>query len=628
MNIYHLDQINFLKLFDRNDIKIEEKQEVACAMLRLNILSAIQNAGSGHLGTSFSALEIMLSSIMHLENYKLDNNHFFSSKGHDVPALYACYEALGKLPNKSLTKLRRLNGLPGHPDVATKNILFNTGSLGMGLSKANGWLCGHKYAKQNAQIIVLIGDGEFQEGQNFEALMYLQNHKDLNPLIIMDANKIQSDTWVNKVKSFESLRQKIEAFGLNFIELDGHNLTALNEAYSQHFCSESQGASFILANTIKGKGVPFAETSTSFEELELYGYHSGAMSESEFDKANDVLKTKINQLFEKYSISSELKPKSFKKSIGPQASVEQHNLLLEYTSASVNFLKQNANNVALNADLVKDAGSLEIKRQLPGQFFEFGIAEQDMVSFASGLAASGLIPWCHSFACFLTTRAQEQIFNFCSENRKGIFVGALAGPIPAGPGHSHQMVRDLSIMSSMPNLRVFEPVSLKMVRDIFNKQKDFVESLYIRLANCNLNLRKFSELVTPPAGDLAPIIPIKEQTQKIVILQGAILVSEVISILEEFENRNNIAVFAAVWLSDISEGFLKLLQDKDVYIFETSVHDGDYASRISLNLSEKSILPSSFFRRGLSNLPECGQNEEVLRFHLLDGNSILETVTK
>ena len=205
MNIYHFDQMNFSKLFIRNDMTIEEKQEVACAMLRLNILSAIQNAGSGHLGTSFSALEIMLSSIMHLENFKLENSHFFSSKGHDVPALYACYEALGRLPNKALTQLRKLDGLPGHPDVNTENILFNTGSLGMGLSKANGWLSGHKNTSQNSQIIVLIGDGEFQEGQNFEALMYLQNHKELNPLIIMDSNKIQSDTWVNKVKSFESL---------------------------------------------------------------------------------------------------------------------------------------------------------------------------------------------------------------------------------------------------------------------------------------------------------------------------------------------------------------------------------------------------------------------------------------
>ena len=240
--------------------------------------------------------------------------------------------------------------------------------------------------------------------------------------------------------------------------------------------------------------------------------------------------TKVDQLFEKYSISSDLKPKSINKVVIVQENSLQHNLLQEYTNASVNFLKQNADNVALNADLVKDAGSLEIKRQLPAQFFEFGIAEQDMVSFASGLAASGLIPWCHSFACFLTTRAQEQIFNFCTENRKGIFVGALAGPIPAGPGHSHQMVRDCSIMSSMPNLKVFEPVSLKMVNEIFYKQKDFVESLYIRLANCNLNLGKYSELLIPPVGELAPIIPIKKHTTKIVILQGAILVSEVVNI--------------------------------------------------------------------------------------------------
>ena len=131
----------------------------------------------------------------------------------------------------------------------------------------------------------------------------------------MDANKIQSDTWVNKVKYFESLRKKVESFGINFIELDGHNLTELNQAYNQHFETNGQGASFLMANTVKGKGVPFSETPISFQELELYGYHSGAMSEDDFIKANDILTTRLDELL-KYEINNVMKPKMFKKSIG------------------------------------------------------------------------------------------------------------------------------------------------------------------------------------------------------------------------------------------------------------------------------------------------------------------------
>ena len=177
MELNYFEQNTFTKLFNNDGLSLESKQEVASSMLRVNILSGIQNAGSGHLGSSFSALEIMLSALMYLDQHKNGNSHFFSSKGHDVPCLYACYEALGNLENLSLMSLRKLNGLPGHPDIGTENIKFNTGSLGMGISKANGWLSAEEYFKRDSRIVLIIGDGEFQEGQNFEALMYLQNNK-------------------------------------------------------------------------------------------------------------------------------------------------------------------------------------------------------------------------------------------------------------------------------------------------------------------------------------------------------------------------------------------------------------------------------------------------------------------
>ena len=628
MNLHYFGRENFRELLINKDLDLEKIQQIACAMLRVNILSGIQNAGSGHLGTSFSATEIMISSIMYLETSQSKNTHFFSSKGHDVPALYACYEALGKLENESLMKLRKLGGLPGHPDVSVSSILFNTGSLGMGISKANGWLSGKSYQKEPADIIVLIGDGEFQEGQNFEALMYLQNNGNLKPLIIMDSNKIQSDSWVNNVKSYEKFEDKIKSFGLKYKEVDGHDLNALNAAYKEHFDSSGNGATVICANTIKGKGLGFAETSVSDDTLELYGYHSGALSLDDFAQASNILMMEFASLCNKYNYSSDRETKIFSQ-IDVRVSHEvQSNLLQTYTASSVSFFKKNNNNVALDADLLKDAGSLEIKRQLPNQFFEFGIAEQDMVSFGAGLAASGVVPWCHSFSCFLTTRAQEQIFNFCSERRKGIFIGALAGPIPAGPGHSHQMIRDISIMSSMPFLKVFEPVSPKMLNQFFDYQTELEVSIFVRLANCNLDLKKYSDVEIPPIGELVTIVPVDENTKKVVILQGAILFSEIIKVIDDLKRQGNIAIFVAVWLNEISNKFLECLAGKHIFIFETSVYDGDFASNISVRIHENTICVGSFFRRAFNDLPECGANDEVLRHHLLDGYSIMKKVVE
>ena len=185
------------KIYKINKISLITRLELISQILRLNTLYSIQLAGSGHLGSSLSVLDIFLCCSEYLKNKK---GNFFSSKGHDVPALYNVMPLYKKLDFKKIHLLRKLNGIPGHPDVRTKNILFNTGSLGMGISKINGLNYANIFLKKKEKNIVILGDGELQEGQNWEAFMFLQNNKNISPLIIVDSNKIQSDTWVNKVK--------------------------------------------------------------------------------------------------------------------------------------------------------------------------------------------------------------------------------------------------------------------------------------------------------------------------------------------------------------------------------------------------------------------------------------------
>ena len=117
------------------------------------------------------------------------------------------------------------------------------------------------YLGKNSKIILIIGDGEFQEGQNFESLMYLQNNPDLNPLIIMDSNGIQSDTWVDKVKSFKNLKDKIKSFGIEYKEINGHDFNLLNEVIDEHFQRKKIG-NIYMCEYNKGKGIKFAESSS------------------------------------------------------------------------------------------------------------------------------------------------------------------------------------------------------------------------------------------------------------------------------------------------------------------------------------------------------------------------------
>lgn len=465
MNLQYIPISSLKKIQKNKNINYLDKLELISLILRLNILYSIQRAGSGHLGSSFSALDIFLCCSEYLQNKK---GNFFSSKGHDVPALYNVMTLYNKLDFKRIHSLRRLYGLPGHPDINTKNILFNTGSLGMGISKINGLSFANKVLRKNEKNIVLLGDGELQEGQNWEALMFLQNNKKISPLIFIDSNKIQSDTWVDKVKNYSKLKNKILSFGLNFQEIDGHDKSHIFNAISSHF-KKNNGASIILANTIKGKGVSFIESTNFKKNMNFYPFHSGALSEKFYYKAKKEILSRIDNFCKLKKIKNPaVKSYSFVKT---NLNLKQISLVEIYSEELFKYVKNNKKAIVLDADLTKDAGSSKVKLNLPKQFVEFGIAEQDMVSFGSGLAAKKLLPIFHSFSCFLSTRSQEQIFNFCTEKRKGIFLGALSGLLPSGPGHSHQMIRDIPIIGSMPNMLILEVFSKKMIQKFFSYQK-------------------------------------------------------------------------------------------------------------------------------------------------------------
>src|SRR5688572_8458058 len=185
---------------------------------RINTLSMIEYAGSGHIGTSFSAMDL----VAWIWTEELADpgpqaagggDRYFSSKGHDVPGLYALLIGLGMLDAAYLTGLRRMGGLPGHPDRSTPYMITNTGSLGMGISKARGMALANRLDRTPGRIFVLTGDGELQEGQFWESLQPTANGAFSEITVIVDHNKLQSDTFVDAVSPLGDLEAKIRAFG-------------------------------------------------------------------------------------------------------------------------------------------------------------------------------------------------------------------------------------------------------------------------------------------------------------------------------------------------------------------------------------------------------------------------------
>ena len=194
---------------------------------RLNALYMIERAGSGHPGTTFSCLDVI--SWLHLEVMG-DGDRYFSSKGHDAPGLYAVLTALGRLDFELIHQLRRLDGLPGHPDVAaTPEVVTSTGSLGMGISKARGFALADRALGRSGHVYVLTGDGELQEGQFWESLQPTANQGLREITAIVDRNLVQSDTWVDRVSDLGDLEEKFKAFGWAVAHCDGHDLRMFSQ---------------------------------------------------------------------------------------------------------------------------------------------------------------------------------------------------------------------------------------------------------------------------------------------------------------------------------------------------------------------------------------------------------------
>src|SRR5882762_2611069 len=247
---------------------------------RLNTLYMIMEAGSGHIGSSFSSTDLITwlwtEELVDTNSGAPNADTYFSSKGHDAPALYSLLIALGKLDFDLLHRLRRLGGLPGHPDVdTTPFIATNTGSLGMGISKAYGMARARRFAGRTGRIVLMTGDGELQEGQIWESLQPVANERLSEIVAIVDHNKLQSDSAVAAVSDLGPLEDKFRAFGWDVRRVDGHDFAAIRDAFA-HSATVADRPKVLIADTIKGKGVSFMEGLACGDQT--YHFHAGAPS--------------------------------------------------------------------------------------------------------------------------------------------------------------------------------------------------------------------------------------------------------------------------------------------------------------------------------------------------------------
>ncbi len=268
-----------------------EMKKIA-AEVRKNIIRMTCAAQSGHPGGSLSAVEILVSLYFNEMNITEENvddvsrDKFVLSKGHASPVLYSVLKEKGFISQEDLMTFRKINShIQGHPNMSIKGVDMSTGSLGQGLSCAVGMALSYKIDHQDFRVYALVGDGESEEGQIWEAAMAAAHYKLDNLVAILDFNGLQIDGKITDVMNPTPFDTKFRAFGWNVIEVDGHDYDQLENAYAS--ARECKGKpTLILAHTVKGKGVSFMENKAN--------WHGVAPKPEEAEAAIQELEAQIN----------------------------------------------------------------------------------------------------------------------------------------------------------------------------------------------------------------------------------------------------------------------------------------------------------------------------------------------
>ena len=614
------------------DLRVHDKLSLLADMCCANTLATVKRAGSGHLGSSFSSLDIVTwlyhagMNTVELGFDHPDRDIYFSSKGHDAPAFYAVLYSLGIIPREQFINLRRLGGTHGHPDISLPGVEANSGSLGMGISKAKGMAMAKRMRGDGGEVFVMTGDGELQEGQIWESLQTTAHQGVDNITMIVDRNRIQSDKAVEDIIDLGDLSAKFELFGWHVACCDGHDFAALERAFSELRAVRGKPR-VLIADTVKGKGVSFMEGPAALAAGDgLYPWHSGAPGDEDFARGYAEITGRIDRKLAAAGLgklNTELIERRETGRARLRDSAEK--VVSAYGEALRELGASHPELVVLDADLSADCGLRPFEYAFPERFVESGIAEQDMVSTAGGLALQGCLPVVNSFGVFLASRANEQIYNNATEKRRIIYVCHYAGLIPAGPGKSHQSLRDISLFGALPDCVVLQPANARETREALQWcVEEATSSCMMRLvigpspralpAGESYRFRFGCGNVLHPGGDT------------VLFAYGPVMLNEAMRAAEILAGRGvTVKVVNMPWLNRVDRDWLReVAGDCDtLFVLEDHAPVGGLGdSLLNAFMDTDGLRGRRLVRFAVEGHAACGTPPEVLAWHGLRGDKL------
>ncbi len=456
---------------------VDELIEAAREMRAWDVLS-IHCAGSGHPGGTLSIMDVCAALYLRVLRHTPKDPHWegrdrvFFSAGHKAPALYVSLAKAGYVPLEETMTLRRFGAaLEGHPHwLKLGGVEFSSGSLGQGLGFAIGHaVAGMRDPDADWRVYCITGDGEHDEGSIWEAVMSAPHYGVDNLVNIIDKNGLQIDGWTKDVMNIDPLPEKYRAFNWHVIEIDGHDMQQILNAFEEAETVKGKPTA-IIAHTIKGKGVSFMEN--------VAGWHGVATTErEELDQAlADIgapgfTKERVDELLgigeefgEKATAEIKASVPKFKRDYwwnsGDTMQVD-----MDATRNGFGRAMENAGEdprvVPIHADISGSIRITQFEEEHPEReprFISCGIAEQNMMSVAGGLSRAGLIPVTGTYGVFATGRCWDQIRTTICYGELNVKIAVAHGGISVGAdGATHQSLEEISLMSILPNMHVSVP---------------------------------------------------------------------------------------------------------------------------------------------------------------------------
>jgi transketolase len=623
--------------------------------IRSDIVSATTAAGSGHPSSSLSAVE--LTTVLFFGGYfkqdvtqldALSNDKFVLSKGHAAPLLYALYETAGVITKEELMTLRKFTSrLQGHPTPEVPFVDVTTGSLGQGLSVGVGMALGlqKKFKMLNSKfqiphVYVLLGDSEFAEGQNYEALQ-LASHDKLNNLVaILDVNRLGQRGETQLGWNTETYKKRVEAFGWNVIMVEnGNALEDVQNAFVKLQSMQNEQPTMIIAKTKKGAGVSFMEDKDN--------WHGKPIPQKQLEQAlKDVgeVDFSIKGTIAKPDSASARLPASALPQLGnprvsgipldPSHLVSPISTREAYGLVLADLAKQNKDIIALDAETSNSTYAEYVKKETPDQFVECFIAEQNMIGMALGLSKVGFIPFASSFAAFLS-RAFDQI-RMAQYSRPTLnIVGSHAGCSIGVDGASQMALEDIAMMRSIRESVVLYPSDGVSTYKLTEEMTRHSGIKYLRTTREKTPLLYNAEeqfliggcKIHYPPSNLK--LEIKNFKFDAVVISAGITLHEALKAQKILEERK--IYTTVVDLYSIKPLDNKRLQElaqktKRIIVVEDHHEAGGIGEAVISSLSESRVQGLEFTHLCVRKEPRSGTPEELMRYEEIDAEAIIQAV--